>query len=69
MPELQQTVLDNKLHCLGSPVTPGWMHICVTATEDELSRPAERTNADYTGGRYTIMTSGIDLNIDQINDL
>ena len=68
MPELKQTILDNKLHDLDSPVTSGQMHICVITIYDEVSHPTEGVYADYEGGRYTVVTSDC-LNIDWINAL
>lgn len=66
VPELQWSVLHHELCELGSPATSGWMHIWVTAAEQELSHPTAQTNADCTGGKHTKVTSDIDLNIDQI---
>lgn len=44
------------------------MHICVITIYDEVSHPIEWVNADYKGGRYTVITSDY-LNIDWINAL
>lgn len=44
------------------------MHICVITMYDEVCHPIEQANADYKGGRDTVMTSHCP-SIDWINAL